>query len=596
MFKKHIVAIVVSSIILLLLYVTYAFISKDDIILMIQDQIEENFHQKVEFSNVSLSVLPSLKAEIDDLVLYQDTQKMVEVEKVIFNLNIETLLEKKLVIESIEVISPTIIIIPTTTPKASTDSNQSFDPQQLRVLKKLTVHNGTILYNDQYRLKQINTELHITPQMIKIVKFKAMLGQNHLNAVVNGEIDILQEALTLNIAMKTPSLRSLLQQFDANLSDGNNSLENFRFSGAVKADRKKLLLKNVKIDLDDTHIDFEAVIKDYNLSTMAFRTTIDAIDLNRYLPADINDTNRSQMQVQEQEKAKNELEPLIKIVKKLRISNSVKIGSLKIKNYELSDIFLKGKIADGKVKIDPATFKIYDGKFEGSIAVDVTGSVPEFNIKYKIKEADIEQIFKQREVPALLSGRVNLLSRITTRGNDIESLLENAEADVALFGEDLLFKKYDIDRALEGFDKVTSFDMVDLAGVVAGPLGIVLVNTYDAYEMKSDLEKGGQTKIVKLMASWKIRNLVASARDVAIKTPKNRIAIKGDIDLKQARIKRLYIGILNRQGCAKYLQKIRTLDDGSIEVDDKMNVITTPFKKLFDTGERCHVFYNGRIK
>ena len=595
MFKKHIVAIVVSSIILLLMYIAYAFISKDDIMLMIQNQIEKNFHQKVEFSNVTLSVLPSLKVEIDDLALYENAFKTVEVKKLILNLNIDTLMEKRLVIESIELVSPTVTIIPSTAAsEKSTDSNQSFDPEQLQVLKKLTIRDGTILYNNQYRLNRIDTELDITPQMITIAKFKATLGQNHLSTVLSGLINIQDERLSLNLAVKTNSLKTLLQQFDVNLSDQKNSLENFKFSGAIKADKNSFLLKNVKVALDDTHVDFEAVIKDYNLSTMAFRTTIDKIDLNRYLPTDANNTQRSQ--AEEEAEPAEDLAPLIEMVTRLRISNSVKIASLKIKNYELSDIFLKGKIADGKVNINPVTFKIYDGKFEGSIAVDLSDDEPKFNIKYKIKQADIEQIFKQRKVPELLSGRVNLLSRITTRGNNVESLLENAEADIALFGEDLLFKKYDIDRALVGFDKVTSFDMIDLAGVVAGPLGIILVNTYDAYEMKADLDKGGQTKIVKLMASWKIKNLVASARDVAIKTPKNRIAIKGDIDLKEARIQRLYIGILNKKGCAKYLQKIRTLNDGSIVADNKVGVITTPFKKLFDTDEDCRVFYKGRIK
>jgi hypothetical protein len=38
------------------------------------------------------------------------------------------------------------------------------------------------------------------------------------------------------------------------------------------------------------------------------------------------------------------------------------------------------------------------------------------------------------------------------------------------------------------------------------------------------------------------------------------------------------------------------LDDGSIDVSDKFNVVTTPFKKLFDRGEQCHVFYRGRVK
>jgi len=600
MFKRHIIGISVTAVLLVLAYVAYAFISKDDIILMVQKQIEKNFHQKVTFSNVSISVLPSLTAEIDDLALYQDEQnKMVEVKKIVLNLNIDTLMQKELVIESIEITSPAINIDPNATASekdTSADSNRSFDPKNLKFLKKVTLRDGSVNYGSRYHIGKISADIVLSPEIIKIEKLKATVGQNGLSAVVSGLVDIQKETITLNLAAKSSSLKTLLQQFDINTSARSDSLENFKFAGTVKADRKGLLLKNARIILDDTHVDFETVVKDYNASTMAFRTTVDEIDLNRYLP-DTNGSHDADGSVASGDvQSSKDLTPLIELVKKLRISNSVKIGSLKIKNYELSDIFIKGKIANGKVRINPVAFKIYDGKFEGSIAVDLKNREPYFDIKYRIKQADIESVFKQRKVPEIITGRVNLLTHITTFGSTIDDLLENADADIALFGDDLMFNKYDIDAALEGFDKATSFDMIDLAGVVAGPLGIVLVNTYDAIEMKKTLDKGGQTKIVKLMASWKVRDLVASARDVAIKTPKNRIAVKGDIDLKNARIKRLYIAILNKRGCAKFLQKIKMLDDGSIDVSDKLNVVTTPFKKLFDRGEQCRVFYRGRVK
>lgn len=597
-YKRHLIGIVVSSVILLLMYVAYAIISKEDIIVMVQEQIEKNFHQKVKFRNVEISVLPSLKAEIDDLALYQSGQKVVEVEKIILNLDIKTLMDKELAIESAEIVSPTVTISSDRDAlQENRDSYQSFNLEKLRLLKRATVRDGTIVYDSRYRISKISSDLEITPQIIKIVKFKAIVGQNHLNTVAEGMIDLKEGSVALNIAAKSNTLGLLLQQFDVNVSDQNGSLEQFKFSGALKADRKKLLLKSAKITLDDTHMDFEAIIKDYNLSTMAFRTTIDTIDLNRYLPVDANSSNdTNESQVQTHSKSKIEMMQLTDIIKELRISNSVKIGSLKIKNYELSDIFLKGKIADGEIRIDPATLKIYDGKLEGSVVVNLQNSEPHLKIEYKIIQADIEQVFKQRKVPDLLSGRANLLSRVTTSGKTLDDLLENADADIALFGEDLLFKKYDIDATLEGFDKVTNFDMVDLAGVVAGPLGIVLINSYDAFEMKSTLDKGGQTKIVQLMASWKVKDRIAYARDVALKTPNNRIAVKGEIDIKNKRIRTLYIAILDKKGCAKYIQKLSGLDDGSIEVSDKMKILITPFRKLFETSEPCSVYYKGRVK
>ena len=195
----------------------------------------------------------------------------------------------------------------------------------------------------------------------------------------------------------------------------------------------------------------------------------------------------------------------------------------------------------------------------------------------------------------MVQGSVGLVGKLKTFGLTDAQLIENLAIDIALYGENLTFKKYDLDAILDGLDKATSFDLVDFAGIVAGPLGMVLVNGYDAMDIKNAVDRGGQTHIVKLLAAWKIRDFVATARDVALKTERHRIAVKGSIDLKNKAVETLTLAVLDDKGCPTFEQTLRGTHQG-IEFDNELGIVASPFQKLFENRADCRVFYRGKIR
>jgi|GEM_PF-6129399 len=606
MFKRHIVAFSVSGIILVVLYVAYALISREDILRMVQNQMEAAVGQKVEIGDFHLGVLPSLQVEVDDLALYRDGRRLLAVDKILLDLDLDTLMNKQLVIDSIEIDAPAVTLPESESNETEASKSVSAPPDfsALRYLQKITVRDGSVAYGRRYRLERINGEFDVSADRIRIVKLTAAFGGGHLISAVSGDLYPARMNAQIKIASKSDDPDALLQSLGVTLEHREDAFRSLALAAAVKADKDKLVLQKAKITLDDIEIEAEGMVKEYNLSKMAFRTTVGTVDLNRYLPPERNatDANASSDTGADTNASANDaaldrlITRLTRFAEGVHIVNSVKIEKVLFEKYRLGDIFFESKIADGLITIDPLTLKMYGGRLDGRLTADLRGGYPLIKGQYKISDADVEEVFRQKGIPPLLRGNVGLIGRLKTYGLTKKALLDNLNIDIALYGEQLLFDKYDIDAALDSLDRFTSFDLVDFAGIVAGPLGMILVNSYDAVEIGKTLERGGQTRIVKLLAAWKIRDFIAYTRDVAIKTPRNRIAVKGEIDLAHRRVRRLTVAVLDRKGCAKFLQTLYGTGTGGIDIENKLDIVTTPFKKLFENRENCEVFYRGKIK
>jgi AsmA protein len=111
----------------------------------------------------------------------------------------------------------------------------------------------------------------------------------------------------------------------------------------------------------------------------------------------------------------------------------------------------------------------------------------------------------------------------------------------------------------------------------------------------------GSSQIRTLVSEWRIERGVAQARDVAMATKENRIALKGGLDFVNGRFQEVTVALIDAGGCAMVQQKIRG-PFGKPEVE-RPNVLTSlagPVLKLLSRarslfGGKCEVFYTGSV-
>jgi AsmA protein len=120
---------------------------------------------------------------------------------------------------------------------------------------------------------------------------------------------------------------------------------------------------------------------------------------------------------------------------------------------------------------------------------------------------------------------------------------------------------------------------------------------------------GGTTLLKHLHIETNIAKGIANLTDVAMATGKNRVAVKGKLDLVNEKFLGVQLGVMDARNCAKYSQSIQgTFAKPSIKVDESMvntavNMATSLFSKFSGAvapkkqdNSKCTVFYNGVVK
>jgi AsmA protein len=186
------------------------------------------------------------------------------------------------------------------------------------------------------------------------------------------------------------------------------------------------------------------------------------------------------------------------------------------------------------------------------------------------------------------------------KGVTKDEMVRSAAGEVSLHGHDLTLEIGDIDKELARYEASQNFNLVDVGALFfAGPLGLAVTKGFNFAGIFQS--SGGSSQIRTLVSEWRIERGVAQAKDVAMATRENRIALKGELDFVNGRFKEVTVALIDAQGCAVAQQKIRG-PFGRPEVE-KPSVLTSlagpalrllrQAKSLF--GGKCDLFYAGSV-
>jgi AsmA protein len=160
----------------------------------------------------------------------------------------------------------------------------------------------------------------------------------------------------------------------------------------------------------------------------------------------------------------------------------------------------------------------------------------------------------------------------------------------------------DIDALIMKNEESQNFNLVDLAAfLLAGPIGPVLTKSYNFARLYEE-SQGGNGVVRKLVSVWEVKNGIAEARDVALASKKQRIAMTGGLNFINERFENVTVAALDKRGCAVYSEKVHgSFREPLIEKESIFESIAgsvmNPLKDgwNFLQGEECTVFYTGSV-
>ena len=274
-----------------------------------------------------------------------------------------------------------------------------------------------------------------------------------------------------------------------------------------------------------------------------------------------------------------------------------------IRTKDLSVSALKASLdgKDGIFELKPVTMGLFGGEAAGSIRADFSGPVPLGQIRCSLPHFRIEEFLKTLSPEKAAEGAMDFSASLSMQGRTMAEMVQTMAGEVSLRGENLTLVGNDLDRRLSRFKSSQNFNLVDVGAVFfAGPLGLAVTKGYNFASLFKG--SGGESRIRALVSDWRVERGVAQAKDVALATTKNRIALQGGLDFVNGRFADVTVAAVDARGCARVRQVIRgSFGKPVVEKPSVLTSLARPVLKLYRRARRlfpegpCEVFYSGSV-
>lgn len=235
--------------------------------------------------------------------------------------------------------------------------------------------------------------------------------------------------------------------------------------------------------------------------------------------------------------------------------------------------------------------------------IDMANKTPSIKLDFNMAGLELESMMAALGLKSRMSGPLTISGQITTMGFEKKDIIKNLCGEASIKGKQLVLKGINLDYALHRYSKTQRFDMVDVCFFVAGPFGPLISKSYDYIAAYKEIESEEESQIKELALIWHISNGVAESRDVAFSTYKNRVAVRGGINLKNGALNGFDIAWIDKNGCVIFNQVIEgTLKKPEIKKSGLIvRTIINPILAIPKKGKElilspgCDVFYDGAV-
>lgn len=216
------------------------------------------------------------------------------------------------------------------------------------------------------------------------------------------------------------------------------------FSGSTDS----ISLKDFFLQLDETQVRGKLSVNKFSQPDIQFGVGIDSINADRYLPPAAKGKPVTPETVAGGAVSELPLDTL----RSLRINGDLLIGQLVISNATMTNVKLSIKARDGDIHLEPVAAELYQGKYQGNVALDAKGKVPNLVINTQLEGVQLEPLLKdymqQPESPLVGVANINLKS-LTAHGSNATQIKHTLKGKGSFSVKDGILRGVDVHKALE---------------------------------------------------------------------------------------------------------------------------------------------------
>ncbi len=238
--------------------------------------------------------------------------------------------------------------------------------------------------------------------------------------------------------------QALLERIDRPMPARVDSaaFRSIRATAQVEGNASRNAFSNLNVVLDDSTVTGELTVSLTPQNVYTFDLAIDRLDADRYMPAAAETPPEGVAPVAAEVALPTD------VLHSQRFNGAFEVGALTVTGLELQNVSASLSVGAGLGVVDAAHAELYDGTFDGNLALDARGDTPTLALEGTATTVEIEPLLADLRGTANMSGTGNFDLRLTGSGEVLSAVIQSTAGNIDFSLRDGLVRGVDIGNTL----------------------------------------------------------------------------------------------------------------------------------------------------
>ena len=249
--------------------------------------------------------------------------------------------------------------------------------------------------------------------------------------------DTIQPTATIKVDAFSP--RSLMTAFGAAPPEtaDPSALSSVSLEAKAYVGDDNMRMTGLTITVDDTTFTGKMTVPFASNGRFFLDLAGDTLDLNRYMaPAD-----------EEAAAATDDAAPVeipAELIRPLNARGDFSISTVTLGAIQLDNVTVRLTAGSGKMRIHPVSADLFDGRYEGDVGLDVTGSKPVLSMNERIEGVDLAKLAAAMFEKENITGSIRGEFKLTGRGDDMGEVQRTLDGNMSFELSDGVYEGTDV--------------------------------------------------------------------------------------------------------------------------------------------------------
>lgn len=212
-----------------------------------------------------------------------------------------------------------------------------------------------------------------------------------------------------------PTLDAL--DIDPGIPADGRTLTRIALALGFDADAESARFSSIDLRLDDTRLQGQAAIHSFDDPRIEFDLAVDAIDVDRYLPAGEELPPGSAAAAPAAAAALP-----VETLRSFDLKGKLTVGRIKASGLTIEQLALDARADDGLIRVAPMTATLYGGRYESDFTLDARGDEARIAVDASLNGVKAGPLLRDLIEQDLLEGTGSLKLSLTSRGVDVDRI------------------------------------------------------------------------------------------------------------------------------------------------------------------------------